>query len=942
MIDRSRLLADLQKLLQRLEADLLERSESADVPEVGKALRAEFARAKEADRTAQNFEDWRTDAITQAAAAWVLSCVFVRFLEDNQWIDPPRIAGAGDRLQRARDEHELFFRAHPTQTDRDYLLALFDQLAARSVTRDLFGEHNPLRELPHWLSGDAAGELLRFFQKIEPDTGRLVHDFSDPDGDTRFLGDLYQDLSEAARKKFALLQTPAFVEQFILDRTLEPAIDHFGLVLPTADNAAEELTSEQLIRLIDPACGSGHFLLGAFHRILARWQRREPGTNIRVLVQRTLDSLHGVDVNPFAIAIARFRLLLAAMRASGVDRLTGAPHFRLHLACGDSLLHAPLRAGQKVLDFELVSGNAKGEDRECEHAYQAEDLPELKRILRGGRYHAVVANPPYITPKDRLLNDRYRKRFQSCHMKYSLAVPFFERIFQLAIADGFTGQITANSFMKREFGKKMIESYLPTIDLTHVIDTSGAYIPGHGTPTVILFGRQRPPVSSTLRTVLGIRGEPATPDDPARGLVWSAIVDQIDEAGSQSEFVSVGDSARSLFHKHPWSIGGGGASELKERLESEQPHKLGDFVDCIGFSAILGEDEAFTIASEAKSRKVVPSRCRRPLVEGDGVRDWSLSWSSEVLFPYDESIALLDEAFIHQLLWPIRSIMLARADFSKRTYAEIGRPYWEYHQIPTDRNRIPFSITFGEVATHNHFVLDRGGKIFKQTAPVIKLPREASEDDHLALLGLLNSSTACFWMKQVCFPKGGDHVGQEGARVRRTVWDERYAFNGTNLAKMPLPSARPLRTTQSIESCAIRYNEQLPDAVTRRETPSRGTLAEAKLQSLIAHANLVFAQEELDWECYHLYGLTESALTYAPGKPRRQANVRHKRQLAQSHHRSLRSNSASGRSRSCWLARWRRGRSRLLGSNVTARRRSPNSPRIGPTITESWSSVALR
>ncbi len=116
---------------------------------------------------------------------------------------------------------------------------------------------------------------------------------------------------------------------------------------------------------------------------------------------------------------------------------------------------------------------------------------------------------------------------------------------------GYTGQITANSFMKREFGKKLIESFFPTVDLTHVIDTSGAYIPGHGTPTVILFGRHRPPMASTLRTVMGIRGEPATPDDPARGLVWSAIVAQLDQPGSQSEFVSVGDSPRELFHKHP-------------------------------------------------------------------------------------------------------------------------------------------------------------------------------------------------------------------------------------------------------------------------------------------------------------------------------------------------------------------------------------------------------
>ena len=71
--------------------------------------------------------------------------------------------------------------------------------------------------------------------------------------------------------------------------------------------------------------------------------------------------------------------------------------------------------------------------------------------------------------------------------------------------------------MKREFGKKLIEEYFPQVDLTHVIDTSGAYIPGHGTPTVILIGRRRFARSdSTIRAVLGIRGEPAQPDDLRR------------------------------------------------------------------------------------------------------------------------------------------------------------------------------------------------------------------------------------------------------------------------------------------------------------------------------------------------------------------------------------------------------------------------------------------
>jgi len=46
---------------------------------------------------------------------------------------------------------------------------------------------------------------------------------------------------------------------------------------------------------------------------------------------------------------------------------------------------------------------------------------------------SLVGNPPYITVKDRALNEAYRLRFESCHRKYSLAAPFMEQFFALAV-----------------------------------------------------------------------------------------------------------------------------------------------------------------------------------------------------------------------------------------------------------------------------------------------------------------------------------------------------------------------------------------------------------------------------------------------------------------------------------------------------------------------------
>jgi len=486
MINRSKLLKDLQRELPKLEKDILAYSESRQ--DITEHLQAEYKKAQDAGRTAEHFIAWREAQITQAAVAWVLSCVFVRFLEDNQLLDEPVLSGPGSHLDHAKQRMVAYFNENPTREEREYLFSLFKQLEQYPVVAELLDhKHNPLWQLP--VSADGAKSLIDFFQKIDADSGEIIHDFTDPQWDTRFLGDLYQDLSEAVRKRYALLQTPEFVESFILDYTLEKAKDTFGL---------------KGLRLIDPTCGSGHFLLTTFDRVFEDWLKREPGENTRVLAQRALDVVHGVDINPYAIAICRFRLFIAAMKASGTTQVNNAPDFHFNLACGDSLLHGRRFEWQG----QGIQTNLIDEDP-IKHVLEVEDKEKLLKIL-GQQYHVVVGNPPYITVADKALNQVYRDRYTTCHRKYSLGVPFTERFFDLCISDdgsrqaGYVGMITTNSFMKREFGIKLIKDFLPKRDLTHVLDTSGAAIPGHGTPTVILYARNRKKISLRLKIELSL------------------------------------------------------------------------------------------------------------------------------------------------------------------------------------------------------------------------------------------------------------------------------------------------------------------------------------------------------------------------------------------------------------------------------------------------------
>ena len=100
MIDRRALLVDLRRQLKRLEQDLAERSES--VQEMKSALEAEYRAARDAERTGDTFQVWRAAALTQAAVAWLLGCVFVRFVEDNRLVDAALIAGPGTHSLKRR------------------------------------------------------------------------------------------------------------------------------------------------------------------------------------------------------------------------------------------------------------------------------------------------------------------------------------------------------------------------------------------------------------------------------------------------------------------------------------------------------------------------------------------------------------------------------------------------------------------------------------------------------------------------------------------------------------------------------------------------------------------------------------------------------------------------------------------------------------------------
>ncbi|UCM87231.1 BREX-2 system adenine-specific DNA-methyltransferase PglX [Streptomyces marincola] len=903
MIDRKALLTDLIKQVKAAEADLGQQvadgeallkplrtefgelkdagawspwleEKLAEVPEeradrlraaeaVAGRLRAEYDTAFKLGRTGATWSAWLGERVTQVAVAWVLGTVFVRFCEDNRLIPEPFLAGAEEeRRDLAEARYAQYVEVDPDPTYRGWLEQAFDEIGAGQAGKLLFDRrHNPLYQIP--LSHDGARALVQFWRERRED-GSLVHDFTDPlneDGtegwDTRFLGDLYQDLSESARKTYALLQTPEFVEEFILDRTMNPVVREMG------DRFGE-------LKMIDPTCGSGHFVLGAFRRMVRLFAERRPGQDLHERVRMALDAVHGVDINPFAVAIARFRLLLAGMAAANVRTLAHANRYDwpIHMAVGDSLItdrqtEIGVRntTGQGELEFATHQS-----DEATEFTYSTENTHEHAGILTPGRYDIVVGNPPYITVKDSRLNKLYRKLYKSCSGSYALSVPFAERFFQLAKGAtldgtpyGMVGQITANSFMKREFGTKLIEEFFAhKVELTEVVDTSGAYVPGHGTPTVILIGRRRSGAAreSTVRTVRSVRGEPTVPDDPARGLVWHAISHQIDLPGSKSAWVSVDDLDRTrYFNRQPWVLADGGL-EMIETLNKSAKCKLAAITEVIGAGAVTREDDVYMIGRAALERLRVEPEHQRFLVEGTEVRDYSLKDPVLALWPYSETtLRPHASTSTERILWPYRARLRSRVAFGKNQI-ERGLNWFEYSMFFRSRFNSAMSLAFPFVATHNHFFLNQTQKVFIRTAPTIILRGNAGTEDYLELLGALNSSTACFWLKQVSHNKGST-IDTRGARQSTVPFEDFYEFTGTKLGEFPIPFGITSELPAQMQDLALELADSAPQHITRSTPPLAMKLKEAHSRWEKVRAKLIALQEEADWQFYRLYRLLD-------------------------------------------------------------------------------------
>lgn len=181
-----------------------------------------------------------------------------------------------------------------------------------------------------------------------------------------FISSIYEAFVSKRARAGGIYYTPPHLVDFMLDR-----------VLPWSG-------TEWDWKILDPACGSGVFLVKAFQRLIHRWKNAHPGEDVRAdILRRLLErNLFGVDKDPHAVRVASFSLYLAM--CDEIDPRHYWTQVRFPLMRGERLINADFfeetrngfRTREDAKSYDLILGNAPwGEELLTKHAKVWADDP---------------------------------------------------------------------------------------------------------------------------------------------------------------------------------------------------------------------------------------------------------------------------------------------------------------------------------------------------------------------------------------------------------------------------------------------------------------------------------------------------------------------------------------------------------------------------------------
>jgi|GEM_PF-4925832 len=472
-------------------------------------------------------------------------------------------------------------------------------------------------------------------------------------------------------------------------------------------------------RMIDPACGSGNFIIGFLRRIL---YRNSSKTKTIMLVDNLLkeNKIVGIDIQYIPCLIAKVRIIMELVKTTNYIN----PEVKIPI-------------------------------------YQLDSLKDGHSILLPNQYDFVVTNPPYLRyqliPHE--LRDIYKDRFKSATGRYDLYVLFMEKCIQLAKED--TGRITvlcSDKFMTSEYGKG-IRSYIQMrAKLLTVIDLSQIYTFQAAVLSAVYFFKKEKccyvnsdhNAASCLTTSNKniISDFQTTP-------IWSSIY----QDGTSIIKQELGKVAM----ENQWRLVESKTENIFEEIKSNKKTKpLGDIASKIPVGIQTTADDVFCnlMTRDYIEKNRLEEELLFPLLRGRNVKRWKYQWNGDdlagntvdtyILYPYIKTDGGTKTIQLEDYPNACRYLKRYKKLLDKRYYLSAENREWFEHLQPKCHQMFEQTkIITPDLASNCSFALDQNGFFCNGTIYCIILDSCYNLDDYKYLLGILNSNLINFFHKKL-------------------------------------------------------------------------------------------------------------------------------------------------------------------------------------------------
>ena len=554
------------------------------------------------------------------------------------------------------------------------------------------------------------------------------------------------------RKRDGVVYTPDYIARFIVEQTLgthlreifttvfqgfmtqDSSLDDYENIKWKSSKTGQLKAWEEYrkrlgaLRIVDPACGSGVFLVMAFDYLKEELTRvNDKVTDLRSGVADLFDpdseiltnNLFGVDVNSESIEIAKLSLWVkTARKGKALDSLDR------NLKVGDSLIED---SNYAYLD----------------HGFTWETA--FPQVFAEGGFDVVLGNPPYV--RQELLGGMkpyLQTRFEVYHGVADLYCYFFERGLRLLKAGGRMGYISSATFFKTNSGKPLREFLPKTATLEHVVDFGDVQV---------FEGVTTYPAILTMKNAAAPKNHEIS--------FWN--VDDLPQSNFRATYAKSHEPyPQNALGNGPWEFENPALKALRDKIRKDKP-TLKEIYEKPFRGVTTGRNDAFVIGRQTRDRLIAEdpksAEILKPWIEGKDLKRWYQCGGNQWIIFARQGLDLTGYPAIFEHLSSHREELEPKPKNWKPSQSDekwLGRKSgtyrWSEIQDKTAywKKFSNVKIVSTKISSRPTFSVDRSGSILSNTTYFINA---GNENDFV--VPLLNSSLGFFYFKTVFVMKSG-------------------------------------------------------------------------------------------------------------------------------------------------------------------------------------------